>query len=263
MTDLVVVIDEDVSVIETTEPSTQVIVESEDLLSVVTTETLGQIVTESPVTNVITVLEQGPAGATTVPTITLGGDVGGSGTSSIVTTIQPKAVTLSKFQDVATGKVLGRTTAGTGPLELLDLSSLSGGSAEAVVTQETNTDSVSLQFGTVVYPLGAGVARAQANDIDKKAVWGLVSDAAVATGLTAGVLTNGLLEGSTAQWDYITGGSGGLIPRASYYLSTSSPGKLMTPGPVPIIGETLWSIKIGVAMTATKLNVDIQQSVKL
>ncbi len=52
-------------------------------------------------------------------TITLSGDVTGSGTTAITTTIAANAVTLAKFQQVATGSVLGRNTAGTGNIEVL------------------------------------------------------------------------------------------------------------------------------------------------
>lgn len=53
----------------------------------------------------------------------LTGDVtAGPGLSPVATTITAKAVTLSKFQDVATASVLGRSTAGSGSLEVLSLS---------------------------------------------------------------------------------------------------------------------------------------------
>jgi hypothetical protein len=52
-------------------------------------------------------------------TITLTGDVTGSGTGSFAATIANNAVTVGKMQQVATGTVLGRTTAGTGNVEVL------------------------------------------------------------------------------------------------------------------------------------------------
>jgi len=52
-------------------------------------------------------------------TITLTGDVTGSGTGSFAATIANNAVTLAKFQTIATASVLGRNTAGTGNVEVL------------------------------------------------------------------------------------------------------------------------------------------------
>ncbi|MCA6468801.1 MAG: hypothetical protein IM591_00240 [Chitinophagaceae bacterium] len=52
-------------------------------------------------------------------TITLSGDVSGSGATSISTTIGNNAVTLAKFQQISTSSFLGRVTAGTGNVEVL------------------------------------------------------------------------------------------------------------------------------------------------
>lgn len=54
-------------------------------------------------------------------TITLSGDTTGSGTTSITTTIPARTVTFSKFQDINTSRLLGRTTAGSGSMEELDI----------------------------------------------------------------------------------------------------------------------------------------------
>lgn len=50
-------------------------------------------------------------------TITLTGDVTGSGTGSFATTIADDAVTFAKMQDISTSVIMGRTTAGTGIIE--------------------------------------------------------------------------------------------------------------------------------------------------
>jgi len=52
-------------------------------------------------------------------TITLSGDISGSGTTAITTTIGNNAVTLAKFQQVSTSSFLGRVTAATGNIEVL------------------------------------------------------------------------------------------------------------------------------------------------
>jgi len=55
-------------------------------------------------------------------TITLTGDVTGSGTGSFATTIQPGVVTLSKMGNLDTDKLIGRISAGTGPPEAVAFS---------------------------------------------------------------------------------------------------------------------------------------------
>jgi len=52
-------------------------------------------------------------------TITLTGDVTGSGTGSFAATIANQAVTFAKIQNITTNSILGRTTAGTGSVEVL------------------------------------------------------------------------------------------------------------------------------------------------
>lgn len=54
--------------------------------------------------------------------VELTGDVTGTGTSTISTTIANNAVTLAKFQQIATASFLGRTTASTGSAEVLSTS---------------------------------------------------------------------------------------------------------------------------------------------
>ncbi len=67
-------------------------------------------------------------------TITLTGDVTGSGTGSFTVTIANDAVTFAKMQNIATSRLLGRSTAGTGDIETLTVGSglsLSGGELSA------------------------------------------------------------------------------------------------------------------------------------
>ena len=66
-------------------------------------------------------------------TITLSGDVSGSGTTAITTTIANSAVTFAKMQDISTGVVLGRSTASTGNIEQITVQSpltISGGNLD-------------------------------------------------------------------------------------------------------------------------------------
>jgi len=84
-------------------------------------------------------------------TITLTGDVTGSGTGSFATTIANSSVTLAKQANVATGTIMGRTTAGTGVQEALTVAQvktmLGTGGIAAVYDYEQLVDSVTLNTG--------------------------------------------------------------------------------------------------------------------
>lgn len=79
---------------------------------------------------------------TTNQNITLSGDVTGSGTTAITTTIANQAVTFTKIQNITTNRLLGRSTAGTGSIEELLIGSglsLSGGTLTATGSGGTVT----------------------------------------------------------------------------------------------------------------------------
>jgi hypothetical protein len=61
------------------------------------------------------------SGANGVGIVTLTGDVTGSGTGTVPATIEANAVTFAKMQTVATDRLLGRDTAGTGNVEQISL----------------------------------------------------------------------------------------------------------------------------------------------
>ena len=62
-----------------------------------------------------------PTYLTANQTITLSGDVTGSGTTAITTTVANDAVTFAKMQNITTARLLGRATAGTGDVEEISL----------------------------------------------------------------------------------------------------------------------------------------------
>ena len=62
------------------------------------------------------------SGANGVGIVTLTGDVTGSGTGTVPATIAADSVTFAKMQNIATDRLLGRDTAGTGDVEELTVS---------------------------------------------------------------------------------------------------------------------------------------------
>ena len=80
-----------------------------------------------------------------------------------------------------------------------------------------------------------------------------VTSAPVSSGGAAQYVTAGPLVLDTATWDASTGGSGGLVPGQSYYLSQTERGRLTAS--YPRSGKTA---KIGTAINQTTLNVQIE-----
>jgi hypothetical protein len=70
--------------------------------------------------------------------------------------------------------------------------------------------------------LGRTFKRANAGAAGTKGVLGLVIDAAIAVSATGRVQTAGLVTFTTAQWDSITGQTGGLTPGTLYYLDVTA-----------------------------------------
>lgn len=68
-------------------------------------------------------------------------------------------------------------------------------------------------------------------------VLGLVRNGSVLADATARVVLSGVLAATAAQWDVLTGQSGGLVPGESYYLG--QPGKLTTSENGPLLGVAL------------------------
>ncbi len=279
MTDTVVVLSESLSTIDVVEENV-VIEVVEDSVEITLESESDTIVVDDGHVDVVTALEQGPPGATSsYPDI----DSGTVLARRTAGTGAPEELTPSEVLDLIGATphaLLVRTGSGWtilppgGSGQLLQAHGASadptwstvagtGTSSESVVVEKNNGDSVSLLFGLAVYGLGDDWVRAQANDASTRNVVGLVSDTIVSVGGDTHVMLFGVLEGTTTQWDYVTGQSGGLTPNAPYFLSTSTPGKLMSPGPVPITGEDLWSVQVGIALNSTQMKIDVQQSVKL
>jgi len=107
---------------------------------------------------------------------------------------------------------------------------------------------VAMHPGTPMYIRSDGtVDKAQSNASSTATVMGIAKGTMVA-GDRGFAVYAGPLELTTAEWDAITGGSGGLTPGTTYYLDDSAAGKFRTSN-----GAT----QCGVAMSSTVLFVQI------
>lgn len=133
----------------------------------------------------------------------------------------------------------------------------SGAGVTPLVSNKANGEAVPLPIGTPVYASAAGVVkRAKADAYNTSIVVGLVQDTSIGVGGSGTITLGGdLLTATTAQWDAVTGGVGGLVAGAIYYLSATTPGMLTTAAPNQ---GGQFDAKVGVGLSATEMDVAIE-----
>ena len=104
-------------------------------------------------------------------TITLTGPVTGTGTGSIPTTITDDAVTFAKIQNIATDKLLGRSTAGTGDVEEITI-----GSGLSLVGGTLSAANAAPAWGDITGTLSDQLDLQAALDTKVESVTGLMTD---------------------------------------------------------------------------------------
>jgi hypothetical protein len=114
---------------------------------------------------------------------------------------------------------------------------------------------------TPVYVSGDGVVKeAFADAITTSEVIGLVVDPTVAPGDPARILSDGRLEATAAQWDVVTGETGGLTAGVVYYLDPATAGMLTATAPS---SDTEVVARVGKALSATVLEISIDRPILL
>lgn len=142
---------------------------------------------------------------------------------------------------------------------------------ETVATQEDldafndvtleNSDAMDpIPVGSPVYVSGASaVALAQADAAATAAVLGLAK-ATIAAEMEGAIVESGPLTLTTAQWDVVTGGSGGLTAGSIYYLSAATAGELTTTAPS---GGGEQVVPVGIALSDVTLLIRIGYPVEI
>lgn len=125
----------------------------------------------------------------------------------------------------------------------------------------TNANASPIVLGQPVYVTDNDtVDLARANALSTSGVLGLVQDNSIAASGTGDVLTSGHLTGSTAQWDAVTGGTGGLTANSIYYLSATTAGRL-TATPPSTSGHVV--VEVGKAVSTTTLKIAVILRIRL
>jgi hypothetical protein len=124
---------------------------------------------------------------------------------------------------------------------------------------KSNTTGVTLPKCTPVYVSSNNMIPAQADAQSTVAVAGLV-DADTTNNTTGNVVTDGVFEATTGDWDVVTGDTGGLTIGADYWLDAAAAGALTSTAP-DVDGDFVK--KVGHALTTTQMDIEIGQTVKL
>ncbi len=147
---------------------------------------------------------------------------------------------------------------------MTDTSTLFGGRAPG----NANTFNTLDVGGVVNFPIGTPVCPSDVEDsaIVPARANSLVTAKGLGLAATAGVVGSraliqyaGPLTLTTAQWDAITGGSGGLTRGVPYYLSPATAGRLTT---TKTVVSNQFVVPIGIALSATDLLIQTGSPVK-
>jgi hypothetical protein len=197
--------------------------------------------------------------------VIVSGDATGSGTTAI-------ALAVTKMNGVSMaglGTGLVKNTTGTGAPSIAvaaDFPTLNQNTTGAAGSIKDGPETVTLQNsevvtvapGTPVYSSGANAfLRANGNAGNTSGVIGLAS-AGIAAAANGGIATGNVLTLTTAQWDAITGQTGGLTQSINYFLNTTTIGLLTST--VPTTG---YLIVVGQALSATTMLINIGTKVQM
>lgn len=131
--------------------------------------------------------------------------------------------------------------------------SLNAAASEVDVVSAINANVNSITIGSPVYvPSSGNVDLASATSAATKKVLGLVRDVSVPSSASGTIQTDGILTATTAQWDAVTGGTGGLVAGAIYYLDVTA--GMLTAIPPSSAGSFV--CRVGVALSTTDFEID-------
>lgn len=125
----------------------------------------------------------------------------------------------------------------------------------------TNGDATSAVIGSAVYISGSDAfIKARANASGTSRVVGLVAATSIAAAALGLVQLGGPLAATTAQWDAVTGQTGGLTAGAFYFLDASTAGKITSTAP-STAGQ--YVAPIGQAQDATTMLIQVGPTILL
>jgi hypothetical protein len=91
-------------------------------------------------------------------------------------------------------------------------------------------------------------------------VFALISAPSIAAAASGAVQTDGFFTATTAQWDVVTGQTGGLTSGAAYFLSAATAGKLTTTAPT---ATGSFCCYVGKAISSTVFEISLDRAIAL
>lgn len=169
-----------------------------------------------------------------------GGDINVDLAGSVVTPGTYNSVTVDEYGRVVSGSTISSAV-------------------ESTTTQLTNNQGSSVVIGRAIYSDGSNTFKlAQSDAVGTRKAGGLVAATSLNNGVAGDIVTAGVMTATTGQWDVVTGQTGGLTPDAYYYLSGTTAGGL-----TPTAPTTGWLVKIGKALSTTKMLVSFESPIRL
>lgn len=148
----------------------------------------------------------------------------------------------------------------TGPQGLTGATGIDGEDAFSKANAVALASKCQAVFIRTTAPNAGDYSPALATSLEQARVIGLVKTVAGSLGQQAVVILDSYLDASTAEWDAVTGQVGGLTSGAVYYLSAAAAGDLTTTAP---IAEGEYVVRVGKAVSATRMEVMVERPVKL
>lgn len=144
--------------------------------------------------------------------------------------------------------------------ELRDEDTLNAQTSGKDIVNLVNGNASAIVIGTPVYKTATSnqVDLARANASGTRRVIGLVAATSIAASASGSIQTDGVLVATTAEWDAVTGQTGGLTPGSQYWLSAATAGRLTTTVP----GSGNYVVPVGIALSTTELEISIGPGVK-
>lgn len=126
-------------------------------------------------------------------------------------------------------------------------------------TTVTNATGAIIAPGAPCYVSSSGVLKSKANAASTAECDGLAA-AQFAIGGTGKLRARGDMPLTTAQWDAVTGQTGGLTPDTVYYVDTATAGKLTTTAPS---ANPNLITRVGRALSSTVMRLGVQPPIGL
>jgi len=127
------------------------------------------------------------------------------------------------------------------------------------IVTRNNNEAGAMVVGNIVYINGANAQLAQADAQSTIRVAGFVVTGGAAAS-PVDIKTEGIVTLTTGEWDAVAGTTGGLTPGATLFLSAAVAGEGTETSPTAA-GEFV--VRCGHALSATELEIDFQQPIKL